>query len=91
MDKIKNAVKLHDQWEGEASVTITTLYSNPEVMNEVIYLTCNYWKNKRLTCIAGIEARGFITGSIIANELSLPFIPIRKKGKLPLIHTQSRL
>ncbi len=36
-----------------------------------------------MTCIAGIEARGFITGSIIADQLSLPFVPIRKKGKLP--------
>ena len=41
------------------------------------------WKNKGLTIIAGIEARGFITGSIIANQLSLPFVPIRKQGKLP--------
>mgnify|MGYP003319655192 CR=1 FL=1 len=41
------------------------------------------WENKKIDAIVSIEARGFITGSIIANTLSLPFIPIRKKGKLP--------
>mgnify|MGYP002701151660 FL=1 len=85
MDKIKNAIRTITDFhiEGIMFQDVTTLYSNPEAMKEVINLTCDYWKSKGLTCIAGIEARGFITGSIIANILSLPFIPIRKKGKLP--------
>ena len=85
MDKIKNAIRTIPDFpiEGIMFRDVTTLYSNPEAMKEVINLTCDYWKSKGLTCIAGIEARGFITGSIIANTLSLPFIPIRKKGKLP--------
>ena len=85
MDKIKNAIRTIPDFpvEGIMFRDVSTLYSNPETMKEVINLTCNYWKDKGLTCVAGIEARGFITGSIIANELSLPFIPIRKKGKLP--------
>ena len=85
MDKIKNAIRTIPDFpiEGIMFRDVTTLYSNPKVMKEVIDLTCDYWKSTGLTCIAGIEARGFITGSIIANTLSLPFIPIRKKGKLP--------
>ena len=85
MDKIKNAIRTIPDFpiEGIMFRDVTTLYSDPEAMKEVINLTCDYWKSKGLTCIAGIEARGFITGSIIANILSLPFIPIRKKGKLP--------
>ena len=85
MDKIKNAIRTIPNFpiKGIMFRDVSTLYSNPEAMKEVINLTCNYWKDKGLTCVAGIEARGFITGSIIANELSLPFIPIRKKGKLP--------
>jgi adenine phosphoribosyltransferase len=33
--------------------------------------------------VAGIDARGFIIGSVVAFELGLGFIPVRKKGKLP--------
>ena len=85
MNKIKNAIRTIPNFpiDGIMFRDVTTLYSNSEAMKEVIKLTCDYWKNKSLTIIAGIEARGFITGSIIANQLSLPFVPIRKKGKLP--------
>ena len=34
-------------------------------------------------CIAGIESRGFIWGAMAAARLGVPFVPIRKKGKLP--------
>ncbi|MDC3096515.1 adenine phosphoribosyltransferase [Alphaproteobacteria bacterium] len=62
---------------------VTTLFSNPIAFKETINEICSYWKNKNLTKIIGIEARGFIIGSCVSLELGLPFIPIRKKGKLP--------
>jgi adenine phosphoribosyltransferase len=36
-----------------------------------------------ITAVAGMEARGFIFGSLVAWELGIPFIPLRKPGKLP--------
>nr|CAH7761080.1 unnamed protein product [Callosobruchus chinensis] len=36
-----------------------------------------------IECIAGLEARGFLFGPLISLELNVPFVPIRKKGKLP--------
>ena len=40
--------------------------------------------------VAGIEARGFILGAMIAHELGVGFVPVRKAGKLPAaVHSQS--
>ena len=36
-----------------------------------------------MNAVAGIEARGFIFGALVARELAVPFVPIRKAGKLP--------
>ena len=40
-------------------------------------------KKEKITKIIGIDARGFIFGSIVSYSSNIPFIPIRKKGKLP--------
>ncbi|KAF7267468.1 adenine phosphoribosyltransferase [Rhynchophorus ferrugineus] len=39
--------------------------------------------NPPVECVVSLDARGFLLGPIIALELGIPFIPIRKKGKLP--------
>lgn len=62
---------------------ITTLLSSPEAMEKTMNILKNRYKDKNIDAIAGIEARGFIIGSILADKLELPFIPIRKPGKLP--------
>ncbi|MCL4112015.1 UNVERIFIED_CONTAM: hypothetical protein GTU68_038831 [Idotea baltica] len=38
------------------------------------------WKADK---VVGVESRGFLFGMMLANELNIPFVPIRKKGKLP--------
>ena len=40
---------------------------------------------KQVDAIAGIESRGFFFGFMLANKLGIPFIPIRKAGKLPFV------
>lgn len=61
---------------------ITPLLSNPDIFEKIIEsLVANAPAN--LTHVAGIEARGFLFGIAIATKLGLPFVPIRKKGKLP--------
>jgi adenine phosphoribosyltransferase len=37
----------------------------------------------QLDVVAGLDARGFILGAVVAYELNIGFVPIRKKGKLP--------
>ena len=85
MNKILESIRTIPDFpkEGIMFRDVTTLFSNPSAFKETINEICSYWKNKNLTKIIGIEARGFIIGSCISLELGLPFIPIRKKGKLP--------
>ena len=40
-------------------------------------------KNLKIDAIVGIESRGFLFGFLLANRLRVPFVPIRKVGKLP--------
>ena len=62
---------------------ITTLLKDPTAMKKVIEILHNRYKDKQIDIVAGIEARGFILGGILADKLGVGFVPIRKKGKLP--------
>ncbi len=62
---------------------ITTLIQNPDAFRYCIQQFKAQYQDKNITKIAGIESRGFIFGAALAHELCLPFILIRKKGKLP--------
>ena len=69
--------------EGIIFKDISTLLSNPKAFNTLMTHLENRYKSYNLDFIAGIDARGFIFGSILADRLGIGFVPIRKKGKLP--------
>lgn len=62
---------------------ITPLLSNPKVFRVLIDQFVHRYFDTRPSAIAGLDARGFIIGSVLAYELNVGFAPIRKKGKLP--------
>lgn len=64
---------------------ITPLLQDPRVFRVLIDAFVHRYMDPTLRpdVVAGLDARGFILGSVIAYELGLGFVPIRKKGKLP--------
>ena len=62
---------------------ITTLLLDPELSTEIIDAFIERLKGKQIDAIVGVESRGFLFGFLLANKMGIPFIPIRKVGKLP--------
>jgi adenine phosphoribosyltransferase len=62
---------------------ITPLLQNPKVFRVLIDSFVHRYMDRRPDVVAGLDARGFILGAVIAYELNVGFVPIRKKGKLP--------
>ena len=69
--------------EGIIFKDITTLLNNPEALKTLMNHLEERYKSYDVDYIAGIDARGFIFGSILADRLNIGFVPVRKKGKLP--------
>lgn len=69
--------------EGISFKDITTLLADPEAFRFAVDKLAEELKGYEFDAIVGPEARGFIIGAPLAYKLGLPFIPIRKKGKLP--------
>ena len=62
---------------------ITTLLLNPALSAEIAEAFILCLKHEKIDAIVGIESRGFLFGFLLANKMGIPFVPIRKVGKLP--------
>jgi len=69
--------------EGIMFKDITPVFSDPRLCREITKEFARRVASWQPEAIAGIEARGFLFGFMLAQEMGLPFIPIRKAGKLP--------
>lgn len=62
---------------------VTTLLGDAGAFRAAVDAMVFPHAGKKVDKVAGIEARGFILGGAVAHQLSVGFIPVRKKGKLP--------
>jgi adenine phosphoribosyltransferase len=65
---------------------ITPLLQNPNAFKFVIDRFADEYRDADLNAVVAIESRGFIFGAPLARSLGLPFVPVRKAGKLPAKH-----
>ena len=83
--EIKNVIRDVPNFpiEGIIFKDITPIMMNPTLSQKIIDHLYDLYKDKNIDKVAGIESRGFLFGYPLAIKLGVPFILIRKKGKLP--------
>ncbi len=62
---------------------ITPILENPVLCREITSSLAEPFRNLDIDAILGVESRGFLFGILLAQQLNIPFIPVRKAGKLP--------
>jgi adenine phosphoribosyltransferase len=84
-EKIKSIIRDVPDFPKEGIIfkDITPIMLDAQLSNQIVDHLADFYKDKGLTKIAGIESRGFLFGYPLAMELGVPFVLIRKEGKLP--------
>ena len=87
---LKSKIRTIPNWPkpGVMFRDITTLLKDPLAVKEVINKFYEKYKNVQIDKIVGVESRGFIFGSLLADKLELPLVIVRKPGKLPAATSQ---
>ena len=82
---LKDSIRSIADWpiEGVIFRDITTLMQNPEAYRSTCDVFYNRYNDMHIDKVVGIDARGFVFGAVLAYQLNVGFIPVRKKGKLP--------
>jgi adenine phosphoribosyltransferase len=83
--QIKDAIRdIHDfPKPGIVFKDITPILKDPVLCDNIVDAFVEKLKGIRIDVIAGVESRGFLFGLTLATRLGVPFIPVRKAGKLP--------
>lgn len=62
---------------------LTPILLNPQLLSECRDVLVDYYKDRGITKVLGLESRGFILAPAIAMGIGAGFVPVRKPGKLP--------
>lgn len=82
---IKSIIRTVPDWpeKGVMFRDITPIFQDPLALRGTMDAFVQRYLKSRPDVIAGVDARGFLLGVTIAYQLNIPFVPIRKAGKLP--------
>jgi adenine phosphoribosyltransferase len=83
--EIKNAIRDVPNFpkEGIMFKDITPILQQPALCQKITEAIAASARTHKVDAVLGIESRGFLFGMMVARLLNVPFIPIRKAGKLP--------
>lgn len=84
-DYIREHIRTVPDWPqpGIQFRDITPLLQDKKLFRVLVDVFVHRYMDQQLDYVAGVDARGFLLGAVVAYELNLGFIPVRKKGKLP--------
>ena len=86
-NELKNELHIRTQKDfpkaGVEFIDIMPLIIQKETFKEIIDKFVEEIKDKKVEYIVGADARGFMIGAAVANQLNIGFVPVRKAGKLP--------
>jgi len=85
MERLHNKIRTIENFPepGIQYRDITPMVRDPATLRLAVHQLIHPFIGERLTAIVGMEARGFIFGSLAAWDLGIGFVPLRKPGKLP--------
>ncbi|XP_076357869.1 adenine phosphoribosyltransferase [Tachypleus tridentatus] len=86
-NRVREAIKSYDNFPKEGIIfrDLLPVFRKPELFGDLTDYLCDKIRAKvpGVKAVVGLEARGFLLGPVIALKLKVPFVPIRKVGKLP--------
>ena len=82
---LKKSIRSIPDWpiKGVIFRDLTTLMKDPEAFRQACDILYDRYQNAGVDKVVGIDARGFVFGAVLAYQLGIGFVPVRKKGKLP--------
>jgi adenine phosphoribosyltransferase len=85
LNDIKNSIRTIPDFpkQGIQFKDVSTAFKDKRIFSFIVSEIKSHYKDFGITKVVGIESRGFILGSSLANEFQAGFIPVRKPGKLP--------
>jgi len=85
IEEIKNSIRNIPDFPipGIQFKDLTTLFKKEDLLQKTSDILYDYYKDKGISKVVGIESRGYIMGGILAYRLNAGFVLIRKPGKLP--------